>query len=78
MKGQYYSTRGGIFHSNIFKDDGMITLKRWDLIFCIPESLSANISHHIFAYIITFVNSEQEHTISKGDLYSKTVFKRSF
>ena len=45
---------------------------------CIPESFNTNIEHQLFDYKITFVNSKHENMISKGNLYSKTGFKRSF
>ena len=40
-------------------------------IICIPENLNANISHQLFQYKITFVNSQLENTNSKGDFVLK-------
>ena len=45
---------------------------------CIPESFNTNISHQVFDYKITFVNSQYENSNSKVILYSKAGFKRSF
>ena len=56
----------------------MFKNKDFRQIFCIPESFNTNISHPLFDYKITFVNYQHENTNSKGDLYSKTGFKRSF
>ena len=43
-------------------------------IFCTPESFNTNISHQLFDYTITFVNSQQENTNSEGDYGHKTRF----
>ena len=40
--------------------------------FYIPESFSTNISHQLFDYKITFVNSQHETQIPKVILLSKT------
>ena len=37
---------------------------------CIPESFDTNISHKLFDYIITFVNSQQSNTTSKDDFFT--------
>ena len=42
----------------------------------IPESFNMKISHQLFDYIITFVNSQHLNTNSKDDLESKVGFKR--
>ena len=39
----------------------------------IPESFDADISHQVFYYKITFVNSQHEITISKEDFVPKNV-----
>ena len=41
----------------------------------IAESFNTNISHQIFDYKITFVNSELENTNSKGDFVLKKRFE---
>ena len=38
---------------------------------CIPESFNTNISHKLFDYTITFVNSQPQDTNSKGDYVLK-------
>ena len=43
--------------------------------FCIPESLNTNISHQLFDYKITFLNSHREKTDSKSDFVLKTQFE---
>ena len=44
-----------------------------------PESFKiGTFDMQLFDYIITFVNSQHWNTISEGDLYSKTDFKRLF
>ena len=45
--------------------------------FCLPESFNKNISHQLFDYTITFVNSQHLNTSSKGDFVLKNMFKRS-
>ena len=45
--------------------------------FYIPESFNMNISHQLFAYKISFVNS-REKTKSKGDFVLKNKFKTFF
>ena len=48
-------------------------------VFCLPESFNTNISHQLFDYKITFVNSQHESSqIPKVILCSKTRFKRLF
>ena len=47
-------------------------------IFCIPESLNKNISHHPFDYKITIVNSQHENTNPKCDFALKTSFNVRF
>ena len=43
---------------------------------CLPESFHTNISHQLFYYKITFVNSQRENTNSKGDfVYLKKRFE---
>ena len=44
-------------------------------IFCIPESFNTNISHQVFDYLITFVNSSSRTPIQKVILFSKTSFR---
>ena len=39
--------------------------------FCKLESFNINISHQLFDYKITFVNSQRENTNSKGDFVHK-------
>ena len=46
--------------------------------FCKPETFNTNISHRLFDYIITFVNSQHLNTNSKVILYSKAWFQRWF
>ena len=41
---------------------------------CIPENFNTNISHQLFDYTITFVNSQHWNTNSKGDFVLKTRF----
>ena len=43
---------------------------------CITESFNTNISHQLFDYTITFVNSQHKNTNSKGDFVLKPSFKR--
>ena len=44
-----------------------------------PESFNTNISHQLFDYTITFVNSQRSYTNSKDDfVLKKNSFKRSF
>ena len=45
---------------------------------CIPESLNTHISHHLFDYIITFVNLRTRTQIQKVILYSKPVLNVCF
>ena len=49
-------------------------------VYCIPGpgSFNTNISHKIFDYKITFVNSQLENTNSKGDFIFKIQLKHSF
>ena len=47
-------------------------------LFCRPESFNMNISHQLFYYKITFVNSQHENTNSKSDFVQKTGLKCSF
>ena len=42
--------------------------------FCIPESFNTNISQQLFDHKITFINSQDEHTDSKGDFVLKPRF----
>ena len=42
--------------------------------FFIPESFHSNITHQLFDYILTFVNSQRENTNSKGDFVLKCYF----
>ena len=42
--------------------------------FCIPESFNTNISHQLFDYTITFVNTQHYNTNSKGDFVLKNRF----
>ena len=44
-------------------------------IFCIPESFTTNISHQLFDYKITFVNSQLEKTNFKSDFILKNRFE---
>ena len=44
-------------------------------IFCISESFNTNISHQIFDYKITIVNSHLENTNSKGNFVLKNWFE---
>ena len=44
------------------------TIFKW---VCIPESFNTNISHQLFDYTITFVNSQHKKTNSKGDFVPK-------
>ena len=46
-------------------------------VICIPESFNTNISHQLFDYIITYVNSQHQNSLSKGD-FVKTGFKHYF
>ena len=39
--------------------------------FCIPESFNTNISHQLFDYKITLLNSQHENMNSKGDFVLK-------
>ena len=41
---------------------------------CISKSFNTNISHQVFGYKITFVNSQREDTYSKGYFVLKTRF----
>ena len=43
--------------------------------YCLPESFNTNISHKLFNYIMTFVNSQREKTNSKGDFIHKNRFE---
>ena len=45
---------------------------------CIQESFNTNISHKLFSYKITFLNSHQENTNSKCDLVIKLGIKVRF
>ena len=45
--------------------------------FCIPENYNTNISHQLFDYTLTFLNSKHRTQIQKVILYSKTGFIRS-
>ena len=45
--------------------------------FCIQESFNTNISHQLFDYTITFLNSQRKNTNSNGDFCSKPRLKRS-
>ena len=45
---------------------------------CIPESFNTNISHQLFDYKITFVNSQRKNTNSKGDFKLKTWFENIY
>jgi hypothetical protein len=45
---------------------------------CIPESFNTKISHQLFDYKITSVNSQHENINLKSDFVLKTNFKRSF
>ena len=42
---------------------------------CIPESFNTNISHQLFVYKITYVNSQHKNTNSKGDFVLKNQFE---
>ena len=42
---------------------------------CITESFNTNISHQLFDYSITFVNSQGYNTKSKGDFVLKDRFE---
>ena len=46
--------------------------------FCIPESYNINISHQLFDYKITIMNSQRENTNSKGDFKKKMVLNVRF
>ena len=41
---------------------------------CIPESFNTNISHQIFDYAITFLNSQNQNENSKDDFVLKNWF----
>ena len=45
--------------------------------FCIPESFNTKISHQLFDFKITFVNSHSENKNSKGDFVLKNWFETS-
>ena len=47
-------------------------------IISITESFNTNITHQLFDYKITSVNSQLENTNSKSDFVFKTGYKRSF
>ena len=47
-------------------------------VFCIPESTNMNISHQLFEYKITFMNSRQENKNSRGDITQKPVLNVLF
>ena len=65
-----------IFFTNISKYVENIEVKRKSvyIIVCIPERFNTNISHKLFDYKITFVNSQQENTNSNGDYVLKNWF----
>ena len=46
--------------------------------FCIPESINTNISHHVFDYKMTFVNSLHDYQIQKVICTQKPVVKILF
>ena len=54
---------------NVLKEDN-------NNIFCIPESFNIKILHQLLDYWITFVNSKNENTNSRGNLVLKNRFKR--
>ena len=51
-------------------------MTKWSgTVICIPESFNSSISHQLFDYTITFVNSQLLNTNSKGGYVLKTGFK---
>ena len=45
---------------------------------CVPESFNTNISHELFDYTITFLNSHRLNTNLKSTIVNKTGFNRPF
>ena len=77
----FFAINANFFNTNnakkIYTNNIIIIIQALIYIYCIPERFNINISHQLLDYKIVFVNSQNENTNSKGDLYSKTGLKRS-